>query len=40
MKSTRVITIEGRTRKMIETMKWIRKPQNVSVENGKVHVTT
>ena len=40
MKSTRVITTEGRIRKMIETMKWIRKPQNVTVENGKVYVTT
>ena len=35
MKSTRVITIEGRTRKMIETMKWIRKPPHVSVEMEK-----
>ena len=35
MKSTRVITTEGRIRKMIESMKWIRKPQHVSVEMEK-----
>ena len=35
MKSIRVITTEGRTRIMIESMKWIRKPQHVSVEMEK-----